>query len=250
MALLAAATAGTILAGTAAADPIATVKAKTQRMSEPNLNSHQNGWYSPGDHLDLVCSKHGQGVKGFFSFNIPGGWDNLWYKTSDGNYVADVDIETGTLKDVTPECGPDGPNAAAPPAPAPAPSGDRGQQALAWARNHMAADPYDPVECEVFVEQAYNHAFRYLTAKDDFNDRRAKGEIHTNADGIPAGALVFTSDPTYDFGNGHVMLSQGDGTYLTANYYTDPRHPGPKIRVVPLDSGDPHSQFLGWAEVP
>lgn len=86
------------------ADATAKVMARTQRMSEPNLNSQQNGWYEVGNQLTLMCSKRGQAVKGYFSFNIPGGWDDLWYKTSDGNFVADVDIETGTLDVVAPDC--------------------------------------------------------------------------------------------------------------------------------------------------
>jgi hypothetical protein len=106
----------------------------------------------------------------------------------------------------------------------------------------MAADPNHPVQCEVFVEEAYNHAFRYGSAIDAFNDLKAKRQIHTNTDGIPAGALVFTSDPRFDKGYGHVMLSQGDGSYLTANYYS-PAH----IRVVPLNSNDNQDKFLGWA---
>lgn len=228
-----------LLAAPALADASATVKARTQRMSDANLSSAQNGWYNPGDHLTLVCSQRGQAVKGFFSFNEPnGGWDNLWYKTSDGNFVADVDIETGTLNDVASDCG----GAATPPPP---PSGDRAAQALAWARGQMASNPNSDVQCEVFVEQAYNHAFRYGSAIEAFNDLNAKGQIHTNADGIPAGALVFTSDPRFDAGFGHVMLSQGDGTYLTANYYT-----APKIRVVPLNSNDGQDRFLGWAFAP
>jgi murein DD-endopeptidase MepM/ murein hydrolase activator NlpD len=95
-----------VFAAPANADATATVKARTQRMSDANLSSQQNGWYAVGNKLTLVCSKRGQAVKGFFSFNIPnGGWDNLWYKTSDGNFVADVDIETGTLNVVAPDCG-------------------------------------------------------------------------------------------------------------------------------------------------
>lgn len=103
--LVGALTAPILMASPAAADASATVKARTQRMSAPNLNSPQNGWYNPGDRVSLTCSTHGQAVKGFFSFNIPnGGWDDLWYKTSDGNYVADVDIETGTLDAVAGDC--------------------------------------------------------------------------------------------------------------------------------------------------
>ena len=105
IAALAAAAVALGAAPAALADASATVKAKTQRMSAASLTSGQTGWYNPGDRITLVCSTRGQAVKGFFSFNIPnGGWDNLWYKTSDGNYVADVDIETGTLNVVAPDC--------------------------------------------------------------------------------------------------------------------------------------------------
>lgn len=139
--------------------------------------------------------------------------------------------------------GPAGADASATPvAPAVADNvSDRGAQALAWARNQMASDPDNPVQCEVFVEQAYNHSFRYDSAMEAFNDLKAKGKIFTNTNGIPAGALVFTSDPRVDAGNGHVMLSQGDGSYLTANFSV-----APKIRVVPLAQ----NRFLGWAYAP
>ncbi|MBS1696419.1 MAG: M23 family metallopeptidase [Actinobacteria bacterium] len=104
------------MAAPANAEPTATVKARTQRMAAATLNSQQNGWYNEGDRVTLVCSRRGQAVQGFFSFNIPnGGWDDLWYKTSDGNFVADVDIETGTLDVVAPDC-----NSSPPPPPPPA----------------------------------------------------------------------------------------------------------------------------------
>jgi surface antigen len=99
-------TLGTSLATPPAnADATGTVKAQTQRTNAPNLGS-QDGVYNVGEKLTLVCSTPGENVKGFFSFNEPnGGWDNLWYRTSDNHYVADVDIETGTLKAVAPDCG-------------------------------------------------------------------------------------------------------------------------------------------------
>src|SRR5207248_2068493 len=140
------------------------------------------------------------------SFNIPnGGWDNLWYKTSDGNFVADVDIETGTLNDVAQDCGAGGP--APEPAAAPAPSGDRAAQAVAWARNAIATEPGSRMSCVDFVQQAYHSHFNGLTAMDIYNNLR--NQMQHNPDGIPAGALVFTSDPTFDQGMGHVMLSEG-----------------------------------------
>jgi hypothetical protein len=89
----------------AIADTSASVAGHTQRMTNPNLASQQDGWYEQGQSVTLVCSARGQAVQGVFSFNIPGGWDDLWYRTSDGHYVADVDIETGTLNVVAPDCG-------------------------------------------------------------------------------------------------------------------------------------------------
>ena len=58
-----------------------------------------------------------------------------------------------------------------------------------------------------------------------------------------------TTDRTYTAtlaeGHGHVMLSEGNGSYLTANYCRDP-----KIRQVPLNSNDAQDKFLGWAYAP
>jgi hypothetical protein len=109
----------------------------------------QVGWFEVGEVIELQCSTHGQPVKGFFSFNIPnGGWDNLWYRTTSGHYVADVDIETGTLKSVTPDCSTLGggpapapaPQAALAPAPAPAPQGSREDRAYAWTSGKSARE--------------------------------------------------------------------------------------------------------------
>jgi surface antigen len=96
-------------------------------------------------------------VKGFFSFNIPGGWDDLWYKTSDNHYVADVDIETGTLKDVTKDCGDGGTGAPA----AAAPSGGRTK---GLPTDH---DPFDQLVgyCTWGAqEQVHSHAGYYIRA--------------------------------------------------------------------------------------
>jgi hypothetical protein len=226
----------------ARADTSATVKAdSTQRMKGPNLNSGQDGVYRAGQVLTLVCHSTGEAVKGYFSFNMPkGGWDSLWYKTSDGDYVADVDIETHTLNALGPECGTQT-GGGTPPAPS---SDDRASRALAWARNQMATNPNSDIQCIQFVQQAYNTVYPG-NAIDVFNRFRSENKIQTSSDNIPAGALVFTSDPTFDHGLGHVMLSEGNGRFLTANYYVDP-----KIREVPLNSNDPNDKFLGWAYAP
>ncbi|MEE6175509.1 hypothetical protein [Mycobacterium sp. 050134] len=92
--------AGTGVLAPASASPVdaaatGTVKARTQRMSDATLSSGQDGWYNPGDRLTLVCSKRGDVVKGS---------DNLWYETSDGHFVADVDIDTGATGVAAPPC--------------------------------------------------------------------------------------------------------------------------------------------------
>ncbi len=92
-------------ATSASADASGTVEVQTQRITDANLTSRQDGSYNPGDQLTLVCSKRGRDVTGFFSSNAPGRLNDLWYQTSDGHFVADVDIETGTLKVAAPECG-------------------------------------------------------------------------------------------------------------------------------------------------
>lgn len=82
----------------------ATVMATTQKMSQPTLNSTQSGTYPVGKALNLVCYTAGQAVKGYYSAYFDGGWDTMWYKTSDGYYVADVDLNTGTNNPKTPRC--------------------------------------------------------------------------------------------------------------------------------------------------
>jgi hypothetical protein len=51
----------------------------------------------------LVCATRGQNVNGFFTSDIPGGWDDLWYRTSDGHFVADADIATASLNVAAPD---------------------------------------------------------------------------------------------------------------------------------------------------
>ena len=79
---------------------------KTQRMTSSTLKSKQVGWYAKGKHLTLTCYARGQSVKGWGSPGIPGGWDNIWYKVSDGYWVADVDLSTGSNNPITSACTP------------------------------------------------------------------------------------------------------------------------------------------------
>ncbi|MEO6790573.1 MAG: CHAP domain-containing protein [Ornithinibacter sp.] len=95
-------------ASSASATPTATVMATTQRMAGPALppTYQQVGTYGAGGQVALNCYARGQSVKGYYSPWIPGGYDNLWYKTSDGYWLADVDINTGSNNPITPACSP------------------------------------------------------------------------------------------------------------------------------------------------
>ena len=234
-------------AAPANAEATGTVKAKTQRMSDANLSSQQDGWYNPGDKVTLVCSTRGQQVKGFFSFNIPGGWDNLWYKTSDGHFVADVDIETGTLDVVAPSC--TDPQGAAS---APAASSSKADAAVAKANSAVGSDMFGPLGCGKFVAWAYGvGGIGYNTAKEFRDALASQGRIHMDQN-FPRGALVF-SENSLDGGAGHVDIAQGDGTFISGGVeasYKGLAGAGHNVQVMNTYDPTPGHTFLGWAEAP
>jgi VCBS repeat-containing protein len=86
--------------------PVGIAMARTQKMSAANLNSELRGWYEVGARVSLVCYVHGQRVKGYYSssFGSTGGYDDLWYRTTDGVYSADVDLNTNSNNPVTGAC--------------------------------------------------------------------------------------------------------------------------------------------------
>lgn len=214
---------GVAAADMAAASPTATAMVQTQRMAGPTLNTNQLGWYGRGQGLTLSCYARGQSVQGYYSPWV--GWDNLWYQTSDGGWVADVDINTGSNNPVTGACS----------------TGTREQRAVAWANSMVGSNAY-PGLCELFVENAFNTSGRYPSAIAAFNALQSAGQMHYSSTGIPAGALVFSSNPAYDSGYGHVMLSRGDGTFVSGGAGS----PSVKIYSTP----NPGSTFLGWAYAP
>ncbi|TWE11728.1 hypothetical protein [Rudaeicoccus suwonensis] len=214
----------------------AVVMATTQRMTSDTLNSTQVGWYGKGSNLNLVCYARGESVKGYYSPYIPGGWDNLWYKVSDGYWAADVDINTGSNNPVTGACS----------SPTPPPSSTTATRAVAWANSQIGSMSY-PGLCELFVENAYGTSGRYASAITAFRSLQAAGQIHTSSSGIPAGALVFSESPQWDKGYGHVMLSRGDGTFVSGGVATSV---GNHSTVQTFNSPAPTGGFLGWAYAP
>ncbi|WP_267618150.1 hypothetical protein [Gordonia bronchialis] len=228
-----AATAGitTLGVGDAAAAPTGKAMVQTQKMSDATLKSRQIGWYAKGSTLTLTCYKRGQAVSGYFSKYFSGGKDDLWYRVSDGGFVADIDISTGTNNPVTGPCAGGG---------GPAPQSSRESRAVSWAVGQVGSGAYN-FACQRFVENAFGTSGRFGSAIQMFNTLRSQGAIRGGTP--PAGALTF-SKSSWDKGYGHVSISLGNGRYVsggmpapsTVNYMNGPAASG--------------GTYLGWAYAP
>ena len=218
------------------------VMATTQRMSSDTLNSTQVGWYAKGTSVALSCYERGQSVRGFYSPWISGGYDNLWYRASDGYFLADVDINTGSDDPITPAC-------SAPPA---APATDvRAAHAVSWANSMVGSNSY-PGLCGVFVANAYGKsALGYTTAMGFFNALNSAGQIHGGTP--PLGALVFSKSSS-DGGAGHVDIARGDGTFVSGGVLTSYKSPlgggGHTVQILSATNVSKGSTYLGWAYAP
>lgn len=122
----------------------------------------------------------------------------------------------------------------------------RETRALNWARSvlgqtHTNGDlgdwnhPWDGW-CDNFVAHAYGRsASGYATAIAHFNDLRNRGLIRTDTN-PPAGALVFYAAAPINGGAGHVMLSEGNGSYIST---------AATIRRVSFTW--PGAPYVGWS---
>lgn len=229
------------LTAPASAETTVVVRARTHRTNGPDLSS-QDGFYDVGELLTLVCHAKGQRVRGFFSSRIPGGWDDLWYRTSDGHYVADVDIEAHTLEPLGPECNPLSPPSAI----------TKANAALAKANSAVGTDMFGPQGCGKFVAWSYGvPGLGVNTAKEFRNKLFSQGRIHMD-DNFPRGALVF-SENSADGGAGHVDIAQGDGTFVSGGIlasYPGLAGAGHNVQVMNTYDPTPGASFLGWAEAP
>lgn len=172
-----------------------------------------------GTGVTLECWVTGQ--------TVAGRWGNtsLWHRSS-GGYISDGFVYTGTNGPAPgePQCGTS--------APAPA---TREARALAWARGQLGATGWNGW-CDKFVANAYGRsASGYYTAYQHYQNLRSRGLIHTTGT-PPAGALVFYGPTSGNGQAGHVMLSEGNGTYITS---------AATVRRVNLSW--PGAPYLGWS---
>ena len=197
------------------------VMATTQRMSGPSLKTTQYGWYSKGTRITLSCYVRGQSVSGYY-----GGPSTLWYRVSDGRYVADIDLNTGSNAPITGACA--------------SSAATKASRAVTWAKSQVGSNSYYNL-CELFVERAYGTSGRYPTALSAYKALKSRGMMHTTKTSIPAGALVFSDGPL-DGPNGHVMLSVGGGQFVSGGAN------GPSVKY--FSTPNPGSTFLGWSYAP
>lgn len=122
----------------------------------------------------------------------------------------------------------------------------REQRAMDWARSVLGnaytngdlGDTNHPWNgwCDNFVGHAYGlRASGYSTAIAHYNDLNSRGLIHTSGT-PPSGALVFFGAAAINGYSGHVMLSEGNGYYITT---------ASTIQRVTISW--PGAPYLGWA---
>lgn len=122
----------------------------------------------------------------------------------------------------------------------------RESNALAWAQSvlgqtHTNGDLGDSNHqwngwCDNFVAHAYGRASSgYGTAIQHFNSLNARGLINTGSN-PPAGALTFYAAAAINGNAGHVMLSEGNGNYITS-----------AAQVSRVSQSWPGATYLGWS---
>ncbi|WP_326553302.1 hypothetical protein [Micromonospora sp. NBC_01813] len=184
-----------------------------------------------GTYFTAECAVRGRNIYGntvWHQISAPvTGWISDYYTTTPGfNQYLPGEPECGTGT--------------------PPPTGTREDRALAWARSvlghtHTNGDlgdsnhPWDGW-CDNFVAHAYGRAASgYATALVHFNALNARGLIRTTGT-PPAGALVFYNGAAINGYAGHVMLSEGNGNYITT---------AATVRRVSLTW--PGAPYLGWS---
>jgi uncharacterized protein YraI len=188
--------------------------------SAPNTTASVVGAIPHGAQVNLECWVSGAAVAGNW------GTTTLWHRAN-GGYISDGFVYTGTNGPASgePSCS----------APAPAPSSSKADRALAWARGQLGATGWNGW-CDRFVANAYGRTSSgYSTAYVHYQDLNRRGLINRTGT-PPAGAMVFFAPAAVNGNAGHVMISEGNGSYITS-----------AARVQRVGLSWPGSSYLGWA---
>jgi uncharacterized protein YraI len=161
-------------------------------------------------------------------------WDKVTFSNGLTGAISDYYTTTPSWNSYAPNTGPC------------SSSSSREQRAMDWARSvlgqtHTNGDLGDSNHawdgwCDNFVAHAYGLAASgYATAIAHYNHMASQGLISTTGT-PPSGALVFYAAAAINGYAGHVMLSEGNGNYITT---------APTIRRVSLTW--PGATYLGWS---
>jgi len=226
---LCAATVLAISAQPAAAAGTYATTATVNVRSGPTTGHGVIGSAASGTSFTLICQWQG-------GTNVNGNatWDKVSFPNGLVGAIADYYTTTPSWNSYAPNTGP-----------CPPVSSSREQRAIDWARsvigqsstNGDLGDSNHPWDgwCDNFVAHAYGRAASgYATAIAHFNSLNSRGLIHSGT--APFGALTFFAAAPINGNAGHVMLSEGDGNYITS---------APTVRRVSLSW--PGATYIGWA---
>lgn len=202
---------GTGVANASATGTVTTSGGALAERSAPTTSASEPGSLADGASVTISCQTYGQTITGHY------GTSQVWDKLSNGDFVSDTYIYTGSDGLVTGLC-----------------AGTDAEAAAKWAAAEVGKAAYED-ECELFVEVAYGTSGRYATATADYDAQKAAGRIHTGTP--PPGALAFF---TSDTPAGHVMVSIGGGWAAS----TAPSSP------IYFAHATARSDYLGWSAAP
>ncbi len=224
-----AATSVVAVAPAAAAGTYATTAVVNVR-SGPGTNYGIVGSAASGATFTLLCQWQG-------GTNVNGNatWDKVTFANGLTGAISDYYTTTPSWNSYAPGTGPCDTSGST-----------REQRAMDWARSvlgqtHTNGDLGDSNHpwngwCDNFVAHAYGRAASgYATAIAHYNHMYSQGLISTSGT-PPSGALVFYAAAQINGYAGHVMLSEGNGYYITT---------APTIQRV--TQSWPGATYLGWS---
>ncbi|MEU7617076.1 hypothetical protein AB0B27_13415 [Micromonospora rifamycinica] len=202
----------------------------TVRTSPYDANAGSVALLGDGTGFVAECAVRGRNISG----------NSVWHRISSpaSGWISDFYTNTPGFNQYLPgepEC-----------STTPPPAGTREDRAMAWARSvigqaYTNGDLGDSNHawdgwCDNFVGHAYGRAASgYASAIVHYNSLYSRGLIRTSGT-PPAGALVFYAAASINGYYGHVMLSEGNGNYITS---------AATVRRVSLTW--PGAPYLGWS---
>ncbi|MFO0862182.1 MAG: hypothetical protein U0516_00450 [Candidatus Saccharibacteria bacterium] len=117
------------------------------------------------------------------------------------------------------------------------------QRAINWAKSQVGSTSWNGL-CELMVEQAFGTRGRYGSALANANAKIATGQMHRGDTNVPAGALAFFGAANVNGGYGHVMLSIGNGQFVSNGYTYNGKAYGARITTISSVGAGP---YIGWA---